>query len=148
MSSHTCCVCGCELSPQNHTRICAEDRLLARNGDLADEVWLPVIGFRGWEISNHGRIRDAGTHQIREPDRSGRYPRISLNGRRRAIHTLMAETFSRPEARSPDRRAAPAAPSRRISLGRRQIVNKNNANRYENYQKRTSRPIPVVRLTP
>jgi F420H(2)-dependent quinone reductase len=29
-----------------------------------------------------------------------------------------------------------------------QIVNKNNANRYENYQKRTSRPIPVVVLTP
>ena len=25
-----------------------------------------------------------------------------------------------------------------------QIVNKNNANRYQNYQKRTSRPIPVV----
>jgi deazaflavin-dependent oxidoreductase (nitroreductase family) len=29
-----------------------------------------------------------------------------------------------------------------------QVVNKNNANRYENYQKRTSRPIPVVVLTP
>ena len=29
-----------------------------------------------------------------------------------------------------------------------QIVNKNNANRYEAYQKRTSRPIPVVVLTP
>jgi F420H(2)-dependent quinone reductase len=28
-----------------------------------------------------------------------------------------------------------------------QIVNKNNANRYESYQKRTSRPIPVVVLT-
>jgi F420H(2)-dependent quinone reductase len=28
-----------------------------------------------------------------------------------------------------------------------QIVNKNNANRYEGYQKRTSRPIPVVVLT-
>jgi F420H(2)-dependent quinone reductase len=29
-----------------------------------------------------------------------------------------------------------------------QLVNKNNANRYENYQKRTSRPIPVIVLTP
>jgi len=29
-----------------------------------------------------------------------------------------------------------------------QIVNKNNANRYENYQKRTTRPIAVVVLTP
>ncbi|MEM6105594.1 nitroreductase family deazaflavin-dependent oxidoreductase [Mycobacterium sp. 050272] len=29
-----------------------------------------------------------------------------------------------------------------------QIVNKNNANRYEGYQGRTSRPIPIVALTP
>ncbi|MDX1880462.1 nitroreductase family deazaflavin-dependent oxidoreductase [Mycolicibacterium sp. 141076] len=29
-----------------------------------------------------------------------------------------------------------------------QIVNKNNANRYAGYQKRTTRPIPVVALTP
>ncbi|MEE3067487.1 MAG: nitroreductase family deazaflavin-dependent oxidoreductase [Actinomycetota bacterium] len=29
-----------------------------------------------------------------------------------------------------------------------QIVNKNNANRYEGYQSRTSRPIPIVALTP
>ena len=29
-----------------------------------------------------------------------------------------------------------------------QIVNKNNFNRYEAYQKKTSRPIPVVVLTP
>jgi deazaflavin-dependent oxidoreductase (nitroreductase family) len=28
------------------------------------------------------------------------------------------------------------------------IVNANNANRYDGYQARTSRPIPVVRLTP
>lgn len=28
------------------------------------------------------------------------------------------------------------------------LVNKGNSNRYEGYQKRTSRPIPVVRLTP
>ncbi|MGH3524564.1 MAG: nitroreductase/quinone reductase family protein, partial [Mycobacterium sp.] len=29
-----------------------------------------------------------------------------------------------------------------------QIVNKNNADRYEAYQKKTSRPIPVVVLKP
>lgn len=29
-----------------------------------------------------------------------------------------------------------------------QIVNENNANRYEAYQKKTSRPIPVIVLTP
>jgi deazaflavin-dependent oxidoreductase (nitroreductase family) len=29
-----------------------------------------------------------------------------------------------------------------------EVVNKNNANRYEGYQSRTSRPIPVIALTP
>ncbi|MHA3020055.1 nitroreductase family deazaflavin-dependent oxidoreductase [Mycobacterium sp. BMJ-28] len=29
-----------------------------------------------------------------------------------------------------------------------QLVNKNNANRYDGYQKRTTRPIPIVALTP
>ena len=29
-----------------------------------------------------------------------------------------------------------------------QVVNKNNANRYAGYQKRTTRPIPVIALTP
>jgi F420H(2)-dependent quinone reductase len=29
-----------------------------------------------------------------------------------------------------------------------QLVNKNNANRYEAYQKKTTRPIPIVALTP
>lgn len=29
-----------------------------------------------------------------------------------------------------------------------QIVNKNNSNRYDAYQEKTSRPIPVVKLTP
>jgi hypothetical protein len=94
--SRTCCVCGCALSPTNTTGICAEDRLNARNGDIEGEIWCPVIGFKGWEISNQGRIRDANTHRIREPDRSGKYPRISLNGRRRAVHTLMAETWLGP----------------------------------------------------
>jgi F420H(2)-dependent quinone reductase len=28
-----------------------------------------------------------------------------------------------------------------------QIVNKNDANRYENYQRRTSRPFPVIVLS-
>ena len=55
-----------------------------------------MIGHRGWEISDQGRIRDARTHTIREPDCSGRYPRISLDGRRRAVHTLMAESWLGP----------------------------------------------------
>jgi hypothetical protein len=92
-----CAICAtAELSPTNTTRICAQCRLEASNGDIAGEVFLPIIGFKGWEISNRGRVRDSRTHTIREPDCSGRYPRISLDGRRRAVHTLMAESWLGP----------------------------------------------------
>jgi hypothetical protein len=91
-----CLICGCELSPRNRTHCCAECRLRARNGDFDEEVWLPIIGFLGWQISDRGRIRDAQIHQTREPDRSGRYPRVWLSGRRRYVHVLMAETWLGP----------------------------------------------------
>jgi F420H(2)-dependent quinone reductase len=41
-----------------------------------------------------------------------------------------------------------ADPDAEINVGPRQIVNKNNGNRYIEYQNKTSRPIPVVVLTP
>ena len=91
-----CLICGTDLRADNRTHCCAECRLRARNGDFDDEVWLPVIGFAGWQISDRGRIRDSTTHQIREPDRSHRYPRINLNGRKRYVHHLMAETWLGP----------------------------------------------------
>lgn len=91
-----CAICRCELNPRNATRCCAECRLTARNGGMDTEVWLPIIGFAGWEISDRGRIRDAQIHQIREPDRSHKYPRIWLNGLRRYVHQLQAETWLGP----------------------------------------------------
>jgi hypothetical protein len=91
-----CAICDEPLLPTNTTGICAECILTARNGDLHCEAWLPVVGFQGWEISDRGRIRDARTHQIREPDTSGRYPRIHLNGRRRNVHQLMATSWLGP----------------------------------------------------
>jgi hypothetical protein len=91
-----CVICAASLSPTNATRLCAECKLTARNGDMDAECWLPIIGFIGWEISDHGRIRDAKTHTIREPDRSHRYPRVWLNGRRRYVHHLLAETWLGP----------------------------------------------------
>jgi deazaflavin-dependent oxidoreductase (nitroreductase family) len=42
----------------------------------------------------------------------------------------------------------PVLPNALTTRGLRQIVNKNNHNRYNEYQKRTSRPIPIVVLTP
>ena len=47
---NACRICGCKLRPTNTSGICCEDRLLIRNGDIDGEVWLPVIGFRGYEI--------------------------------------------------------------------------------------------------
>jgi hypothetical protein len=91
-----CLICGTDLLPSNRTHCCAECRLTARNGAFDDEVWLPVIGFPGWELSDRGRVRDSATHQVREPDRSHRYPRINLNGRKRYVHVLMAETWLGP----------------------------------------------------
>jgi hypothetical protein len=93
-----CAICSCELRPTNRTRCCAECRLTARNGDFDEETWLPIVGHPGWQISDRGRVRDAQIHKIREPDRSGRYPRVWLSGRRRYIHVLMAETWLGPRA--------------------------------------------------
>ena len=70
--------------------------MLAKASWFDSEVWLPIIGFKGWEISDQGRIRDAKTHQIREPDRSHRYLCVHLNGRRRFVHHLRAETWLGP----------------------------------------------------
>jgi hypothetical protein len=91
-----CAICNAELRPTNRTACCAECRLTARNGAFEDEVWLPVVGHIGFEISDRGHIRDARTKATVPPDRSGRYPRVSLAGKRRAIHSLMAETWLGP----------------------------------------------------
>ena len=73
-----------------------ECRITAQAGEFATEVWLPIVGHIGWQISDQGRIRDRRTKTIREPDRSQRYPRVSLDGRRRNVHTLMAESWLGP----------------------------------------------------
>jgi hypothetical protein len=91
-----CAICSAPLLATNRTGLCAECILTARNGDLDGEAWLPVVGHVGFEISNEGRVRDARTKEIRQPDWSGRYPRVSLNGRRRAVHLLMAESWLGP----------------------------------------------------
>jgi hypothetical protein len=45
------------------TQTCAECKLLLQNGYYDDrEVWVPVVGFDGCEISDQGRVRDARTH--------------------------------------------------------------------------------------
>ena len=90
-----CAICSTQLKPANRTRCCAECRLIARNGAFADEVWLPIVGHPGFKISDRGRICDHNG-QIVVPNRSHRYPRVTLNGRRRYVHQLMAETWLGP----------------------------------------------------
>jgi hypothetical protein len=52
--------------------------LLAQADYFDTETWLPIVGFPGWEISDQGRVRDAGTREIREPDRSGRLAAVEF----------------------------------------------------------------------
>jgi hypothetical protein len=94
--SRRCAICRTPLSPNNATRCCYECRLTAQSGGFEAETWLPVIGFPGWEISDRGRVRDSATKRIREPDRSHHYPRVCLNGRKRYVHVLMAESWLGP----------------------------------------------------
>jgi hypothetical protein len=91
-----CAICRAVLSPENATRCCCECRLTAQARAFEDEVWLPVIGFPGWQISDHGRVRDSITRKVREPDRSHKYPRVCLNGHQRYVHHLMAESWLGP----------------------------------------------------
>jgi hypothetical protein len=90
-----CAICGTELRDDNHANCCLECRLLAQAEFFEDEVWLPIVGHQGWEISDRGRIRGANSHRIVVPD-DDRYPRVWLNGRRRRVHVLMAETWLGP----------------------------------------------------
>jgi hypothetical protein len=81
------CVCTAELSPANRTAICAECVLEAKNGDLPVEVWLPIVGFRDWEMSDRGRPR-GGMVALAAP--LGRAPRGAEpgdRGDRPVVHT-------------------------------------------------------------
>jgi hypothetical protein len=91
-----CVICQSDLNPDNRSGVCRECRLLIQNGDLDAEIWLPVVGHAGFEISPHGQVRDTRTGQIVPVNTGHRYPRVSLNGRRRYLHQLMAETWVGP----------------------------------------------------
>jgi hypothetical protein len=90
-----CPICGAELDSDNHANCCLECRILAQADFFDDETWLPIVGHPCWEISDRGRIRGANSHRIHTPD-NDRYPRVTLNGRRRRVHVLMAETWLGP----------------------------------------------------
>jgi hypothetical protein len=93
--SRECAICRASLREDNHANSCLECRILAQADFFDTEVWLPIVGFPGWEISDRGRIRGANSHRIVCPD-NDRYPRAYLNGRQRRVHVLMAETWLGP----------------------------------------------------
>jgi hypothetical protein len=93
--SRQCAICAAELDAANRANSCLECRLLAQADYFDDEVWLPIVGFPGWEISDRGRVRGANNHRVVIPD-ADRYPRVCLSGRQRRVHVLMAETWLGP----------------------------------------------------
>lgn len=56
--TRTCAICAVELRPDNQTQTCTEDKLLLQSDFYDDrELWVPVAGFDGYEISSQGRVR-------------------------------------------------------------------------------------------
>lgn len=89
-----CGLCDCELAPANTTNCCAECALLIRNGAIDAVLWTPVVGFEGrFEVSSEADVRDARTKRLVPIDRSGRYDRVTLGGRRRYLHDVVMASF-------------------------------------------------------
>jgi hypothetical protein len=46
-----CAICSRELDFTNAAACCLECRILARASFFNVEVWCPIVGFPGWQIS-------------------------------------------------------------------------------------------------
>jgi hypothetical protein len=107
-----CAICGAALSEDNPTWVCAEDKLLLRNGYYGDrELWAPVPGYEGsYEVSNLGGVRSLsritvnGGGAVRVvngqplspfPDRDG-YLQVNLSRRTHKVHRLVLQAFVGP----------------------------------------------------
>lgn len=62
--------------------------------NLNQEIWRSINNFPRYEVSNHGRVRNAfkGNLLKFQNDKDG-YKRISLEGIHKRIHRLVAEEF-------------------------------------------------------
>ncbi|OBK29530.1 hypothetical protein A5634_18150 [Mycobacterium asiaticum] len=97
--TRSCELCAAELAYANNGPICAECFLLLRNGDLGVEVWRKIPSHPRFQMSNLGHVRGTCTRRLCPPDTSGRYPRISIEGKRYALHVLLARTWLGPRPR-------------------------------------------------
>jgi hypothetical protein len=63
----------------------------------APEVYIDIPGYEGYQVSNHGKVRNKNTGKILKPYLTRGYLRVSLyneSGRRcKLVHRLVAEAF-------------------------------------------------------
>ena len=65
---------------------------------MAKEVWKDIEGFPGYQVSDHGRVRNKTTGTILKPGLGGNgYYTVALyknkKGRSKYIHELLADAF-------------------------------------------------------
>ena len=56
------------------------------------EIWKPIKGFDGYEVSNEGNVRSPWKTLSQYPNGRG-YPRVSIGNKMRLVHRLVAEAF-------------------------------------------------------
>ena len=59
------------------------------------EIWAPVDGFEGYEVSTYGRVKNKKRGNILKPRKTGNYYyfHFELNGKNYALHRLVAQAF-------------------------------------------------------
>lgn len=62
---------------------------------ISAEEWRTTNSYDTYEVSTHGRVRNKETGVIRVLKLTGKtaYPYVTIRGRNRGIHQLVAETF-------------------------------------------------------
>ena len=56
------------------------------------EKWKVIQDYKNYEVSNLGNVRNIKTNRVLKPSKS-RYLSVTLCGKQKAIHRLVAETF-------------------------------------------------------
>lgn len=95
----SCILCSGPVDAWNASEVCNECRLLVRNllDTTIDERWLPlaVAGCpEGIVVSDRGQVA-----KLLNVDCSGRYPRVSVAGRKYYLHSLVARAHIGPRPR-------------------------------------------------
>jgi hypothetical protein len=61
-------------------------------------LWVPAVGYEGrYQVSSEGEVRSARSRPRLAIDHSGKYDRVSLDGRRLYLHDVVIESFVGPK---------------------------------------------------